>query len=210
MRAQLSTIGLLGVLLITGCTTTTTGNAVPPADIGTSAAEPPPESSSVPEELPANGAPKVENPLDTQRFQTDPCLSLTSTQSTDLDLGANGSPFTTTFGNGCGWANSTTKSKVEVIFPDKYPVGLSGPYGANKAGAVDLFYELPPIAGYPAVVRNTTDNRDNGGCTVVVGVSDEIAFEVPLWLSRVNVGEKDPCEVAARVAGMVVQTIKKG
>jgi hypothetical protein len=53
-----------------------------------------------------------------------------------------------------------------------------------------------------------SDERDLGSCTVVVGTSDEIAFEVVLQQSRVNVGRKDPCEVAVKVAGMAVETMK--
>jgi uncharacterized protein DUF3558 len=69
---------------------------------------------------------------------------------------------------------------------------------------------LPPIAGYPAVVTGNVDARAQGLCTVVVGVSDTIAFEVPITLSLANIGQKDPCESAAVVAGMALETIKKG
>jgi hypothetical protein len=60
------------------------------------------------------------------------------------------------------------------------------------------------------VARGSVDDRDIGRCTVVVGVSDEISFEVPLTLSEVNVGKQEPCGVAARVAGMALQTMKQG
>ena len=99
---------------------------------------------------------------------------------------------------------------MRIAFFVKSPDGLSAEYRANNDGKWAYFDELPPIDGLPAVARDISDDRENGGCPVVVGVSDELTFEVDLQLSQSNVGEKEPCEVAADVAGMAVETMKAG
>ena len=40
-------------------------------------------------------------------------------------------------------------------------------------------------------------------------VSDQVEFESAVQLSRANVGEKDPCEAAAEVAGIALRTVKQ-
>ena len=204
-------LGLLGVMLMGGCSTMTPGNATP-AGTGTSEVSSPQSQSSEPnsDELPTDGAPKVENPIDTSRFQQDACLSLTTTQSQQLSLGATGTPVDMPLGNACEWRNPETRGNVQIGFLDKDPRGLSAEYKSEKAGRLKVFIELPPVDGHPAVVRGAIDDRENGACTVVVGASDEIAFEVALQLSRTNVGKKDPCKVSADVAGMALQTMKQG
>jgi len=193
-----------------GCSTLTSGQATPATD-------PPNTDSSQSEStepssdgLPTDGAPKVENPIDTSRFQQDACQSLTSAQTQELDLGTAGTPVESPLGSTCEWRNPETRGNLQVSFLDKDPRGLSAEYKANNADKWKFFIELPPIEGHPAVARGGIDDRDNGACTVVVGASDEIAFEVPLQLSQVNVGKKDPCKVSADVAGMALQTMKQG
>ena len=44
----------------------------------------------------------------------------------------------------------------------------------------------------------------------MVGLSDELSFEVDLRLPEDNIGKEDPCEAAAEVAAMAVQTMKNG
>lgn len=200
MRVRVLTVALLGGLLASGCTTATQGNAVPAVTA---------QSESSPDDLPRDGAPKVEDPLDMRQFR-DACLLLTSEQSQSLDLGTNGTPSESAFGSQCDWKNDTTGSDVQILILDKTDNGLSGPYGSNEEGELEVFEEVPPIEGYPAVIGMVRDIRDLGNCTISVGVRDELAIDFSVRLSRVNVGKKDPCEVTARVAGMAVQTIKNG
>jgi hypothetical protein len=58
--------------------------------------------------------------------------------------------------------------------------------------------------------RGHSDDRNDGYRSIVVGASDEIAFDVFLHLSRANIGQRDPCEVATQVAEMALQTMKQG
>jgi hypothetical protein len=194
--------------LAAGCTTESAGDAAPattrPATDSTS------RSSDVTnaDDLPTDGAPKVGDPLDTTAFQKDPCRALTPAQSEGLNVGAAGQSNDGPLGKGCEWSNQETRGKTNVVFLDKDPRGLSAEYKVAEKFA--YFDELEPIDGYPAIARDGVDDRPRGYCTVVVGVSNEIAFETNLQLSLENVGKKDPCEVAAEVAGMALQTMKQG
>jgi hypothetical protein len=109
------------VALQAGCTTTTSGQARPTADddatVGSTTA------SSDEDDLPTNGAPKVDDPIDTARFQEDPCLSFTAAQSGELDLGAAGTSFNGPLGRACRWENPSTRGEVQVRFLDDDRVG---------------------------------------------------------------------------------------
>ena len=200
-------IGLVTMTVVAGCTTTSQGEPIPVTSVEATDSGSP---SSSGQELPFAGAPKVDDPLDTTRFQQDPCQALTATQITAiLDASIDGKPTDRPLGNACQWRNPDTRGLVEVHFLDEDPRGLSAEYQADKDGKWAYFEKLPPIEGHPAVARSGSDDRDIGLCTVVVGVSDEVTFDVPVQLSEANVG-KDPCEAAVKVAGMALQTMKKG
>lgn len=206
--------GTVAIVLVASCTTTTPGQATSsPGDPPDTSTKTSTETTSDPpsnsDDLPTAGAPEVDEPLDTSKFQEDPCLSLTLEQSEGI-FGFNGPGELSdgALGKSCDWRNRDTRSAGSISFLDKDPRGLSGEYEANEDGRWDVFEELPPIEGYPAVVRSVGDDRPNGICTVVVGASDEIAFQAWVRLSESNVGEKDPCDVAADIAGEAVKTMQ--
>ena len=91
---------------------------------------------------------------------------------------------------------------------DKNPRGISAMYEAEEDQKLAFFEPMDEIDGYPAVAYGVLDNREDGECSVVIGTSDDIAFEIVLHLSAKNVGKKEPCETAAMVAGKVLQTMK--
>jgi len=210
-RPSMLFVGLLMVMLASGCTTTSQGEPGPATtksvETGTTSSS---ETDQANEELPTDGAPAVPNPIDTTTFQQTPCQMLTPAQSEELNVGSAGEPYDEALGNGCEWANKETRGRAKIAFLDKDPRGLSALYRADKEGKWAYFEELPPIEGFPAVIRDIVDRRPEGNCTVIVGVSDEIAFGTILELSQANVGKKDPCEVGAQVAGMALQTMKQG
>jgi hypothetical protein len=210
-------LGVLGVVVVAGCTTTSEGTPSPTptsdATVESTISTPQPSGTSEPrgDELPYAGAPEVDNPLDTTRFQQDPCQSLTAAQAQELNVNWPGELREAALGNRCRFKGvSDPGARVEVAFLDKDPRGLSAEYQAEEDGKWEFFEVLDPIEGHPAVARAGTDDRPNGGCTVVIGASNEIAFEVALLLSQANIGVKDPCETAAMVAGMALQTMKAG
>jgi hypothetical protein len=205
-------VGCVLAAVIAGCTTVSPGAPTPATTIENTN---PPEStaSTSPtdgQELPYAGAPKVDDPLDTTRFQQDPCQALTQAQVQPLGLPPSGASVDMPLGNACKWSKPDSTGSATVHFLDRHPYGLSAEYQAYKDGKTAFFLELPPIEGYPAVATGVADGRAQGWCTVVVGVSDKISFEVPITLALDSIGKDDPCEVAARVAGLALQTMKQG
>lgn len=111
-------------------------------------------------------------------------------------------------GTGCEWKNPDTRGYAQIVFADDQQDGLSSEYQAHNDGKWEFFEELPEIEGYPAISRAGTDSRDVGNCNVIVGVADDLVFESIAQLSRANIGQKDPCEMAARVAALALRTMK--
>jgi hypothetical protein len=207
---------VLCVVPLAGCTTTNQGQPRPevtgtPATTTTktsqASSEPPAPSSG---QLPSDGAPKVKSPLDTRRFQQNPCQVLTPTQLQRLNLPAQGQPGQAPLGPKCDWTNRETRGNVQVHWTDKNPRGLSGDYAARKAGKFAYFVELPEIEGFPAVAAHVADTRDLGDCNVSVGVTDQLTFLTFVQLSQARVGTRDPCDAAREVAGMALRTMKAG
>lgn len=205
-------IGSTTLVLLAGCTSPTGGQATPaPGETPDTSSESTTTSDGPdPDELPTDGAPKVDDPLDTTKFQENPCLTLTPDQSEGIfGISPSGQRYTDTLGNGCKWKNEETRAQADVVFLDKNSRGLSAEYAVNEEGRWVVFEELT-VQGYPAVIRAQVDRRPDGICTVVVGASDKITYEVVLKQSDDRVGTKDPCEVATDVAGETVKTIKAG
>jgi hypothetical protein len=190
-------IGLSAVMMIlAGCTTASQGEPIPASTVEATSADSSQPTSSGPE-LPYAGAPKVDNPLDTSRFQQDPCQALSPDQVQYLGF-ESGKPRDMPLGNACEWSKDGSLASVTVHFLDRSPYGLSAEYQANKDGKTGFFQVLPSIEGFPAVATAVVDDRDGGTCAVVVGVSDEISFEVPISLSMENIGKKDPASSDGR------------
>jgi hypothetical protein len=103
-------------------------------------------------ELPYAGAPKVDDPLDTGRFEQDPCQALTSNQAGDLEVEWPGESREAPLGKACTWRGQNDRQAlVEVAAQDKYPYGLSAVYQGEADGKWEFFTELDPVEGYPAV-----------------------------------------------------------
>jgi hypothetical protein len=212
-RRSLILTSLLGLALAAGCTTASEGEPRPADPTRTASADPTTESSGGDEdELPFAGAPKVNDPLDTTRYEQDPCRSITGEQAQqELNLPPTGEPLeNVALGVGCEWKNTDTRAYLHIVFIVDDPRGLSPEYEANEEGTWDFFEVLPDIEGYPVVARDRVDDRARGRCTVVVGVADDMAFESTLQLRGSNIGKKEPCEMAAFAAGLALQTMKQG
>ncbi len=206
-----STAPLIAIVCcaVAGCTTTSVGEptAAPMSETST---EPAPPSTGEGDDLPTDGAPKVEEPLDISRFEQDPCSTLATDQIKNLNLPATGEEEAIPYGVGCTWRNPSTRGSASVGILNGTGTGLSGAYAADKRGDYAYFNPLPDVEGYPAVATDLEDRRSSGICIVLVGVTDEVAVQFSVRLSEANVGQKEPCEVAADVAGMALQTMKDG
>lgn len=214
MRSRISAllVGVAAFAVTVGCTTTNDGKPLPmtSSEMPTSGSTSPSEGEDPGDrELPYAGAPAVDNPLDTSRYQEDPCQALTEGQAQEFNLNYPGELQDGGLGNECRFQGRTdARARVFVASLDKYPYGLSATYKANEDGKYSVFEVLPPIEGYPAVVRAGVDDRPNGGCTVDIGTSDEISFSVGVLLAQQFVGTMDPCESVVLVAGEVLRTMK--
>ncbi|GAB1513447.1 DUF3558 domain-containing protein [Actinophytocola sp. KF-1] len=211
IRHSLVLTSLLGLVVAAGCTTTSEGEPRP-ADTGAATSGPTSGASGDDDELPFAGAPEVDDPLDTSRYEQDPCASITAEQAQqDLNLPPAGRPMdNVALGVGCEWKNNDTRAYLHIVFVVDDPRGLSPEYEVNEKGGWDFFEELPEIEGYPAIARDRPDDRSRGYCTVVVGVADDMSFESTLQLRGSNIGKKDPCEMAAFAAGLALRTMKEG
>ena len=161
------------------------------------------------DDLPSHGAPKVQNPFDTAAFHQQPCRVLTAEQLPQLGFEAPGAQREGVGAPACGWNNRATGAILGMQFELANSGGLSTLY--ERRSQKDLFLELPPIEGHPAVAADTRDGRKTGGyCTVVVGVTDSLEFSVSGTVSRAKRGQVDPCEPTQLAARLMLQTLKKG
>lgn len=197
-------------LALVGCTDTEAGMALPvdtSAPASATADEPSPTTSGV-DDLPSNGAPEVANPIDASEFERQPCRMLTDAQAGQAGVVPPGQPGQGAVAPSCTWRNRESGAKVNIQFDDESRRGLSGAYAANDAGRYEVWLELPSIEGFPAVAADPLDLRDNGECPILVGTSDEVTFQLSVTLSRAKVGQTDPCEAAALIAALALQTMK--
>ena len=172
-----------------------------------------PVSSSAAAGLPHSGAPKVEHPLPASVLSGQPCQeALTSDQLTQiLGMVPQGKPDTLSgLGPDCKWHNTDAGAQVGVGYDIETHGGLSVLYQNTKPQA-KVWRELPPIQGFPAVAYSTLDSGTKTGlCLVGVGVADDLSFDASLGLGDAKrASGADPCELAARVADMVVTNLKR-
>ncbi len=211
MRFTLALALVVAVGAATGCTSTEAGSPTTALTTTTPAGsrdpEPPTSSSGSREELPFAGAPKVDNPLDVDRFVSKPCLALTAEQATTLGVKPQGEARKGPTGELCDWTNEVG-ALIDFGFTVTDSRGLSAIYAAKDK--YKYFERLPDVEGYPVVAADVVSRRDKGSCVVSVGVSDELAFTLGLVQSPEKIGSADPCTVAASVSTMMLKTMKSG
>jgi hypothetical protein len=205
-----SALAVVGV--VAGCSGSSVGGT-PSAAGGSSS----PADSSAPSDL--HGAPKVPHPLDTTKFQKDPCSMLTAAQLQQLhdSMSAGTMPQlrNSSAGPGCFWGNpnngtDTTVSVALLTAGD----GLSMTF-QNK-GDYHAFEQLPDIQGYPAIVAMHADGRNQGQCAIQVGVTDHLVMSVQVGVSnvplngQVNQYYKQPCTPAQQAAAAAMTTLRGG
>lgn len=209
IRHLLPAVGML-CLVIAGCTIESPGEptTAPTEDTGSTGSAP---TSSGDDDLPASGAPKVDNPLEnTARFEQDPCSILTADQAENLGLPRDGKEEESVLGLDCQWFNKESRGQVTIGFLTNNRNGLSAAYAAKARGELAYLDELQPVEGFPAIASDLEDRRPKGICLVTVGVTDRLAFHVDVHLSTANVGAKDPCETGTKVATQALRTMKEG
>jgi hypothetical protein len=199
---------IVGLAVLSGCTTTSAGDPGPAPTAG-SESESPASSSAESDDLPADGAPKVTSPLDADIFEQDPCQALTQSQAEELNVLYPGKPFDRNFGKACEWLGPNKNGgNATIDFLSDDPRGMSSIYRSNNNGEFAFFEPLDPVSGHPRAAFGTTDTRETAGiCAVAVGLTDELVFIAFLKLSRANLGQKDPCALASQVSEMMLTTM---
>lgn len=179
-----------------------------PGQPGGTTPQPTGQTTASPTEGGGPGAPRVENPLDASKQLADPCTSLSSGQLRALDMKTTPRPGDkdsfNTLGPYCSWRDSANRENYTVgyIVPNKN--GLADLYRAQEQGH-RAYWEPTTVDGYPAVWEELTDLRDKGGCNISVGITDELHFSV--FVARAE--PSTACEDVKKVAGAVVETLKK-
>lgn len=165
-------------------------------------------SSTAPSDDPSNGAPKVEHPLDTGKFQKDPCSVLTAAQVQSLGLSKKGEPdVKNALGPKCFFSGSAAPVGMGfgVTFVTANTQGLASIYGQKDTLKV---FDPQSIQGYPAIDYGVSDMRSEGSMGLAVGVTDQLTFEVDLDIDKGAPNQSNPLPVAVKIADMVITNVK--
>lgn len=201
---------LAAAALIAGCTSGEPGDPRPAESTTPSADETPSLHATDDDDLPSHGAPGVDDPIDTAEFEQDPCRILADAQVQQAGLTPPGKTEQGAVAPACAWQNLESGARLGIQFENSTRLGLSGAYQTHESDPYGLWLELPAIDGYPAVAASTTDRRANGECTIIVGTSNEVTFDLAVALSKSKIGQADPCDAAQQVAGLALETMTNG
>lgn len=196
--------------LVAGCSEEP-GSPTPSGDAGQPSQTSPGQPANG---LPHSGAPKVENPIDTTKWESDPCAVITAEQlsaagfpsaEVEEDLNSAGGSHT------CDWTWLNELSSATGRFAmDSIEDGLSHFYSRNAEGTLEAFEPLSSIEDYPAVIAMTDDVRENGECSVDIGLRDDSLYIIQMTADSDSRWYEDPCKAAQELATLAVQTMKGG
>ncbi|WP_317493945.1 DUF3558 domain-containing protein [Haloechinothrix sp. LS1_15] len=196
----------VAVLATTACSDNADGTAEPTGANGE------PNERGVSSDLPYSGAPSVRDPIgiDTARYESSPCRTLDDDLLAQAGFTYNETEASTTNQGDpiCHWkTDHGGVFGVTVMLSNEH--GLSGIYANHEDGGLEVFEELEPVNGYPAVAADQVDSRHRGTCTVAVGVRDDLTIS-----AYFSAGAGDdvpyndtPCERAHELAEVVVATL---
>ncbi|SDD44769.1 Protein of unknown function [Actinokineospora iranica] len=146
--------------------------------------------------------------IDATKYLAAPCTVLTPEQLAPFEVNLTGEPVTSgsTFevvGPSCSWEPVDRKGDFNLLFADKNEYGLSDYYREKKRWA---FFEPIEVGGYPAAYFDTgsKDLRGQGFCSIVVGLTDTLAFSV----SRQNGPGPRACDQVRDMAAAALTTMK--
>lgn len=158
-------------------------------------------------------APKVTNPIDTTKYQADPCGLLTAAQVAPYTVTTPGSVVdgTSALGPGCSWGNTNTGTTFIVQFITANKVGLTALYINKdiilKGGG---YFEPTTVQGYPAVFNSQADQRKDGTCSLAIGIADSLDYNVAVAMADFSPKYNDPCGMATQIADMAMTTLRGG
>lgn len=193
--------GLAAASLLAGCSDETSGAP---------GREPRPTQGQT-SGLPHSGAPKVDNPIDTAKFEADPCSVITKQQlsGAGITLEKVDPQPDESFGPQCSWYPPFEWGGFSGAFLTANTEGLSVQYEKNAAGEWKYFEPLT-VEGYPAVFNGQADHRKSGKCSINVGLRDDLTYILSLTADQEGPYYKNPCDGAKKLAAMAIQTMKAG
>ena len=115
------------------------------------------------------------------------------------------------FGPGCGWIDiSGAKPKnfsvgVQILKGQRNG-GLASVYKTHDSGGY-AYADSTDVSGYPAAFADTQDRRDQGKCSVYVGIADDLTFSAGVDGYS---GAQDSCDTAKQIAASVITTLQGG
>nr|AXL06372.1 DUF3558 domain-containing protein [uncultured bacterium] len=197
MRVKVAVV-VASAALLSGCSENVAGNATP----STSAATDSPSASS--------DVPKVATPIDTARYEKEPCAALTADQLSMLGITTQPKPdLATTPGPGCEW-NAFDEVGLTVD-GTLLTAGssLAGVYQKHEAGAWKFFQPVPDVSGYPGVLFDDKAQPHNF-CGMSVAVRDDLIYSMQVTIDPEKKEANDPCSLTRKIAEMAVSTMKAG
>lgn len=158
-------------------------------------------------------APRVEHPLDTAKFQAAPCTMLTAAQVAPYGITTPGKVNNSSkaLGPGCIWQNPDNAQSFEVQFITANTAGLTALY-INKDIIVNGggYWVATTIQGYPGVFNSSLDDRKTGDCSLAVGVTDALTYNVAVATDKTTPQYSDPCGMTTKIADTVLTTLRGG
>jgi hypothetical protein len=213
VRSTALVTAVLVGLLVTACSTGTTGTAEPGNPPGGSAAP----SSGPPSSAPnTHGAPQVTNPLNVSKYLADPCATITSAQLAGLHLSSvKGVEDKAAIGNSCHWTlggNTVYTVGFTVSFASFDGPGLSSIY--SQAGGPRFIQRLPDSNGVPAVTEPSQDTNGSsttpGDYTIFLGVTDKLLFATNAGIDSSLISSHKASTIARQLADDATATMRSG
>ncbi|MEU5257641.1 DUF3558 domain-containing protein [Amycolatopsis sp. NPDC021455] len=199
-RCKLAMV-LAAAILVAGCSTDVTGHATPSTDAATSAN---PGGDGL-------GVPKVAQPIDTARYEKQPCAALTAGQLSQLGITTQPKPdLANKLGPSCEW-NAFDQAGF-TIGATLLTVGssLAKVYKQHDQGQWPFFKPVADVSGYPGVLLDSLDAQPKGKCQLVVAVRDDLVYSVQGDLDPDSTDYANPCSIVQKAAEMAVSTMKAG
>jgi hypothetical protein len=189
-------VGLAVVLA--ACSTTVVGNPAPATGSG------PASSTGGPD-----GVPKVAHPLETSRFEKEPCATLSSEQLGQLGITTAPKPMPEDkLGPSCTW-NADDDGGLN-LGARLLTVGssLASLYKQRDQGRWKLFEPVADVAGYPGVLLDPSSAQPKGKCELSVAVRDDLIYSLQVDMLQSSKDYANPCPVVQKAAEMAVSTMK--
>jgi hypothetical protein len=189
------------VILVAGCSSGVSGHASPSTSEAAS-------SSTTTNDA---NVPKVAQPIDTARYEKEPCAALTTTQLSQLGIETQPKPdLQNKLGPSCEW-NAFDDAGM-TIGATLLTVGssLAKVYQQHDQGKWPFFEPVADVSGYPGVLLDSLDAQPKGKCQLVVAVRDNLVYSVQGDIDREAKDYGNPCPVVQKATEMAVSTMKAG